>query len=121
MTIDELKEHCKRAISPENKLAFDTNSKIYQEHKLILDIIEELENLKIELEELRMQTSDEHNMLIDTISEIKLGAYDEVEKAIYRQCFEYDNDEDMQKWDSGNWIRYKLFENVMEKLKKRCR
>ena len=31
--------------------------------------------------------------------------------------FECDNDENMQKWDSGNWFRYKLFENVIEQLK----
>lgn len=41
----------------------------------------------------------------------------EVEDAMYHRCFECDNDEDMQKWDSGNWIRYKLFENVMEQLR----
>lgn len=41
----------------------------------------------------------------------------EIEKAMYHQCFECDNDEQLQKWDSGNWFRYKLFENVMEQLK----
>ena len=43
----------------------------------------------------------------------------EVEEAMYHQCFEVDNDEDMQKWEGGNWLRYKLFENVMEQLKER--
>jgi len=43
--------------------------------------------------------------------------FNEVEEAMYHQCFECDNDEDMQKWESGNWIRYKLFENVMEQLR----
>lgn len=50
-------------------------------------------------------------------AEARAEALAEVEEAMYHQCFECDNDEDMQKWESGNWIRYKLFENVMEKLK----
>lgn len=41
----------------------------------------------------------------------------EVEEAMYHQCFEADNPEDMQKWDGGNWFRYKLFENVLEQIK----
>ena len=40
----------------------------------------------------------------------------EIEEAMYTQCFERDNDEDMQKWDSGNWFRYKLFEQVLEHI-----
>lgn len=31
--------------------------------------------------------------------------------AMYHEAFEKDTD--MQKWDSGCWIRYKLFENVL--------
>ena len=49
--------------------------------------------------------------------QIRADAIDEVIRAMYHQCFECDNDEDMQKWDSGNWFRYKLFENVIEQLK----
>ncbi|MCQ2087952.1 MAG: hypothetical protein MJZ37_07850 [Bacilli bacterium] len=41
----------------------------------------------------------------------------EIEEAMYIQCFERNNDEDMQKWDGGNWFRYKLFENVLEQIK----
>lgn len=41
----------------------------------------------------------------------------EVVRAMYHQCFECDNDEDMQKWDSGNWFRYKLFQNVIKQIK----
>lgn len=41
----------------------------------------------------------------------------EVEEAMYHQCFVCNNDENMQKWDSGNWFRYKLFENVIEQMK----
>lgn len=44
-------------------------------------------------------------------------AIDDVKNAMYHQCFECNNSEDLQKWDSGNWIRYKLFEMVMEQLK----
>jgi len=33
-------------------------------------------------------------------------------KAMYHEAFETDSD--MQKWDSGCWIRYKMFENVIE-------
>ena len=49
--------------------------------------------------------------------QIRAEFIDEVGRAMYHQCFECDNDEDMQKWDSGNWFRYKLFENVIEQLK----
>ena len=48
--------------------------------------------------------------------QIRADAIDEVRRAMYHQCFECNNDEDMQKWDSGNWFRYKLFENVIEQL-----
>ena len=48
--------------------------------------------------------------------QIRADAIDEVRRAMYHQCFECDNGEDMQKWDSGNWFRYKLFENVIEQL-----
>lgn len=41
----------------------------------------------------------------------------EIKEAMYTQCFERNNDEDMQKWDGGNWFRYKLFENVLEQIK----
>jgi len=33
------------------------------------------------------------------------------ETAMYHQAFETDSD--MQKWDSGCWIRYKMFENAI--------
>ena len=56
-------------------------------------------------------------MLLDLYQQGRADAIDEVRRAMYHQCFECNNDEDMQKWDSGNWIRYKLFENVIEQLK----
>ena len=34
--------------------------------------------------------------------------------AMYHEAFETDSD--LQKWDSGCWIRYKMFENVMDRL-----
>lgn len=34
--------------------------------------------------------------------------------AMYHEAFETDSD--MQKWDSGCWIRYKLFENTIDEL-----
>ena len=37
---------------------------------------------------------------------------DELRKQMYHEAFETDTD--MQKWDSGCWIRYKMFENVIE-------
>ena len=33
------------------------------------------------------------------------------EKEMYHEAFEMDSD--MQKWDSGCWIRYKMFENCI--------
>lgn len=33
-------------------------------------------------------------------------------KAMYHEAFETDSD--MQRWDSGCWIRYKMFENALE-------
>lgn len=47
----------------------------------------------------------------------RADTFKEIEEAMYTQCFERDNDEDMQKWDGGNWFRYKLFENVLEQIK----
>ena len=37
---------------------------------------------------------------------------DALRNAMYHAAFETDTD--MQKWDSGCWIRYKLFENVLD-------
>lgn len=57
----------------------------------------------------------------------KLISQRALEDAMYHEAFETDTD--MQRWDSGCWIRYKLFENVIEKqpeiteedLKEYCR
>ena len=37
-----------------------------------------------------------------------------LEASMYHEAFETDTD--MQKWDSGCWIRYKMFENQIEKM-----
>ena len=62
-------------------------------------------------------TKDCIEMLLDLYQQSRTEVIDEVRRAMYHQCFECNNDEDMQKWDSGNWFRYKLFENVIEQLK----
>lgn len=38
---------------------------------------------------------------------------DQLREDMYHEAFETDTD--MQKWDGGCWIRYKLFENVLER------
>lgn len=38
---------------------------------------------------------------------------DELEEEMYYNAFETDTD--MQKWESGCWVRYKMFENILEK------
>lgn len=37
---------------------------------------------------------------------------DALDEAMYHEAFETDTD--MQKWDSGCWIRYKMFENAIK-------
>lgn len=37
---------------------------------------------------------------------------DALRQAMYHETFEVDSDK--QKWDSGCWIRYKMFENAIE-------
>lgn len=37
---------------------------------------------------------------------------DEFRREMYHEAFETDSD--LQKWDSGCWIRYKMFENAIE-------
>ena len=39
---------------------------------------------------------------------------DLLNKRMYHEAFEIDSD--MQKWDSGCWIRYKVFENCLEQM-----
>ena len=39
---------------------------------------------------------------------------DVLRQRMYHEAFETDTD--MQKWDSGCWIRYKLFENCLESM-----
>lgn len=37
---------------------------------------------------------------------------DALEQQMYHEAFETDSD--LQKWDSGCWIRYKLFEKILD-------
>lgn len=37
---------------------------------------------------------------------------DALRETMYHEAFETDTD--MQKWDGGCWIRYKMFENALE-------
>lgn len=46
-----------------------------------------------------------HGRLIDA---------NKLEAMMYHEAFEIDSD--MQKWDRGCWIRYKVFENCMNRL-----
>ena len=42
----------------------------------------------------------------------RLIEVDVLRERMYHDAFETDSD--MQKWDSGCWIRYKMFENALE-------
>ena len=46
-----------------------------------------------------------HGRLIDA---------DRLDRIMYHKAFETDSD--MQKWDSGCWIRYKMFEKSMKEM-----
>ena len=39
---------------------------------------------------------------------------DELRKRMYHAAFEQDSD--LQRWDSGCWIRYKLFEQILDDM-----
>lgn len=43
-------------------------------------------------------------------------ALNDLSELMYQKLFRESSE--MQKWDSGCWIRYKLFENCVEQLKK---
>ena len=43
---------------------------------------------------------------------MKLIDADELRKVMYHEAFETDSD--MQKWDGGCWIRYKMFEKAID-------
>ena len=49
---------------------------------------------------------EKHGTLIDK---------ENLRAAMYHEAFEADTD--MQKWDGGCWIRYKMFENCVESAK----
>lgn len=79
-----------------------------KEEQRIIILVDNIKNNCYEVSE---------KLLEDFKEEIRADTFKEIEEAMYTQCFERDNDEDMQKWDGGNWFRYKLFENVLEQIK----
>lgn len=51
------------------------------------------------------------------VKQIRAEVLKEVEATMYHEAFEVSHEEDgLQMWNSGNWIRYKLFEKVMKQL-----
>lgn len=46
----------------------------------------------------------------------KEDALEELSKNLYHKAFEVTSD--MSRWDSGLWIRYKLFENTVDEMLK---
>lgn len=51
-----------------------------------------------------VKLSARHGRLIDA---------EKLESRMYHEAFETDSD--LQKWDSGCWIRYKMFEQIIKK------
>ena len=46
-----------------------------------------------------------------------MGKKIDAEELYHRMCDEaFEKDSDLQKWDSGCWIRFKLFENVLKDM-----
>lgn len=45
---------------------------------------------------------------------MELISKEELRDKMYHEAFEVDNE--MQKWDSGCWIRYKLFEKILDEM-----
>ena len=43
----------------------------------------------------------------------------ELRRAMYHEAFETDSDE--QRWDGGCWIRYKMFERIVESMPPRAK
>lgn len=68
-TINDLKEHCEKVISPENKVVFDVSSRVYQEHKMILDLIQEYEHRNDYKAQIRAEVIDEYHKEMHAIIE----------------------------------------------------
>ena len=124
MTIDEAIIHAREVA---NRGCTECN----RDHEQLAEWLEELKDLRdkyknvseaymkcnLELFRLMTERNNEKNYtdVLDVCS-IRKQVLEDVKSAMYHQCFEVDNDPTMQKWDGGNWIRYKLFENVMQSL-----
>ena len=94
--------------------------KIQEQIQIVEDNLKEYGQCNITIEEFNYLKDELYSS--GCLAGIELGKADmlkEIEEGMYTQCFERDNDEDMQKWDGGNWFRYKLFENVLEQLKEK--
>lgn len=55
-----------------------------------------------------------HEMMDNFRKSIKLEVIEEIRHKMYHAAFETDSD--LQKWDGGCWIRYKLFEEVISSI-----
>lgn len=51
----------------------------------------------------------------ETIKTIKENVLDRLAEIMFHKCFVEDSD--MQKWDSGCWFRYRLFEQALEEAR----
>lgn len=86
--------------------------------KLISAYADEKGNISITREALEILV----NSWNDGYEKGRADAIEEVEREMYYQAFMRDHEVDgLQKWDNGNWIRYKLFENVIIKLKEQSK
>lgn len=141
MTIDDaIREHkvCareqrKRSFEP-YELYPNLCQKRAEEHEQYIEWLEELKFLRTTKETMyreiygkgradaEEEVENRFNRVLDDEKRIsyqqgRIDMLKEIKEAMYTQCFERNNDEDMQKWDGGNWFRYKLFENVLEQIK----
>lgn len=72
-----------------------------RERYICIAHLNEITNLKERLDTCPLVELPDHGDLIDR---------DEFSRAMYHEAFETDSD--WQKWDSGCWIRYKMFERL---------
>lgn len=83
------------------------------------EMIKWLQNLKEDIGQSQHQDLWHYaEMLDEVICTIEVSedaiSREQFREQMYHRCFEVDNDPDMQKWDSGNWLRWKLFEEELE-------
>ena len=76
-----------------------------------------MKNYPIEKYEFEIRQHPEY-LGVETIAKSTYAGKEVFGKAICRADDSYNEENPMAKWDSGLWIRYKLFENVMDKIHK---